>query len=97
MSNCIYIHWSLQPFSQDYDLASHTTHFVCVNFIHEWRDLQFTVDSEREIFEKLFLGKFITLRVFTRNLPRGNCRRSTFFGILMSGPKLELWVLPEIC
>ena len=33
-----YIHnWSLKPFSQDYDLASHTTHIVCVNFIHEWR------------------------------------------------------------
>ena len=31
-----YIHnWSLQPFSQDYDLASHTTYVVCVNFMHE--------------------------------------------------------------
>ena len=26
---------------------------VCVNFIHELRDLQFKVDSERQIFEKL--------------------------------------------
>ena len=39
--------WSLQP-SQDYDLASHNTHVVCVNFILEWRDLQFNVDSEGE-------------------------------------------------
>ena len=31
-----YIHnWPLQPFSQDYGLVSHTTHVVCVNFIHE--------------------------------------------------------------
>ena len=28
-----YIHnWSLQPFSQDYDLVSHATYVVCVNF-----------------------------------------------------------------
>ena len=30
---------SLQPFSQDYDLASHTTYVVCVHFRHEWCDL----------------------------------------------------------
>ena len=47
------------PFSQDYGLASHTTHVVSVNFIREWRDLQFNVDSERQIFEKLFHGRFI--------------------------------------
>ena len=35
------------PHSQDYDLVSHTTYVVCVHFIHEWRDLQFKVDSER--------------------------------------------------
>ena len=32
------------------DLVSHTTYVVCVNFIHKWRDLQFKVDSERQIF-----------------------------------------------
>ena len=47
-----YIHnWFLLTFSQDYDIGSHTTYIVCVN---EWRDLQFKVDSERQIFEKLF-------------------------------------------
>ena len=35
------------------DLVSHTTYVVCVNF------LQFNVDSERKIFEKLFHGSFI--------------------------------------
>ena len=50
-----YIHnWSLQPFSQDYGLASYTTHVVFVNFMCEWRDLQLYVDSERQNFEKLF-------------------------------------------
>ena len=42
-----YIHnWPFPPFSQDYGLVSHTAHVVCVNFIHEWWDLQFNVDSE---------------------------------------------------
>ena len=27
--------WSLQPISQDYDLASRTTYVVCINFIHK--------------------------------------------------------------
>ena len=44
-----YIHnWSLQPFSQDYELVSYTTYVVCVNFIHKWRDLQFKVDFDRQ-------------------------------------------------
>ena len=51
--------WSLQPFSQYYDLASHTNYVVCVNFIHKWRDLQFEVDSERQIF-----GNFICSHCF---------------------------------
>ena len=60
-----YIHnWPLQPFSQDYGLASHTTHVLCVNFICEWRDLQFNVDSERQSFEKLFHGRFIYSQSF---------------------------------
>ena len=60
-----YIHnWALQPFSQDYGLASNTTHIVCVNFMREWRDLQFNVDSELQIFEKLFHGNFIYSQSF---------------------------------
>ena len=46
-SNTYVYNWSLQPFSQDFDLASRTTYVVCVNLIHEWRDLQFNVDSKR--------------------------------------------------
>ena len=49
-----YVHnWPLQSFSQDYGLGSHTTHIVCVNFIREWRDLQFNS------FEEIFHGSFI--------------------------------------
>ena len=41
------------------ELVSHTTYVVCVNFIHKWRDLQFKVDSERQIFEKHFTVIFL--------------------------------------
>ena len=76
-----YIHnWPLQPFSQDYGLVSHTTHVVCVNFIRKCgKVLQFNVDPELQIFEKLFHGRFIfTLRVFPRNLLRESRRRNIF-------------------
>ena len=29
--------WSLKTYSQPYNLASHTTYVVYVNFMHEWR------------------------------------------------------------
>ena len=51
--------WPLQPFSQDYSLASHTR-VVCVNFIHEWLDPHFNDDSERQMFKEL--------RIVARNL-----------------------------
>ena len=66
--------WSLQPFSQDYNLASHTTCVVCINCIHEWRHLQLEVDSE----EKLFMALLFSLRVFARNMLKKSCRRNIF-------------------
>ena len=57
-----YIHnWSQQFFRQDYYLVSHVTYVVCINSIHDWRDLQFKVDYERQIFEKLFMAILVTL------------------------------------
>ena len=54
-----YIHnWPLQSFSQDYSLASHSTHIRCVNFINKRWVLQFYVAAERQIFEKLFHVSF---------------------------------------
>ena len=59
------------------DLVSHTTYVVCVNFIHKWRALQFKVDSERQIYWETFHGNFyLTLRIFARNLLRGNRRKN---------------------
>ena len=93
-----YIHnWSLQPFSHDYDLVSHTTYVVCVSFIHEWRDLQFLkspkTDSERQIFEKLFMVILFTLRVLARNLLGESRPRNIFifsFWCLTWGLKTDL-------
>ena len=55
--------------------------------IHERCDLQLKVDSERQIFLRNFSWQFLfTLRVFARNLLRGNRRRNIFFSyfVLMS-------------
>ena len=58
--------------SSDYNLASPTTHVLCINFIREWRDLQFNVNSEGQIFLQLF---------FYSKLLRGNHRRKYFFHV----------------
>ena len=50
---------SLQPFSQNYALASHTIYVVCVNFMHEWRNLKFEVDFKRQSFGQNFQCNFI--------------------------------------
>ena len=58
-----YIHnWSLQSYSQE--VVSHETYVVCVNFIHKRRDLQFKVDSERQIFWETFHGNSICSQSF---------------------------------
>ena len=76
-----YIIGHYNPSVRIIDLVSHTTYVVCVNFIHMWWDLQFKDDSEHQIiffFEKLFMAILFTLRVFARNLLRGNRRRNNF-------------------
>ena len=52
------------PISLDYGLASHTTYVVCVNFIHEWQDLQF---------------KFITMRHKQKKGESSKQRKHTTF------------------
>ena len=62
-------------FSRIIDLVSHTTYVVCVNV----NFIQFKVDPERQLFWETFHSRFLfTLRVFARNLLRGNRRRNTF-------------------
>ena len=45
---------------QNYDLASHTTYFVCVNVIH----YIFKVDSERQISKYRLHGNIIYIQSF---------------------------------
>ena len=59
-----YIIGHYNPSVRIIDLVSHTTYVVCVNFIHKWRDLQFKVDSERQIFWETFYGNFIYSQEF---------------------------------
>ena len=48
--------YKFEPFSQDYDLAFHTTYAVCVHFIHQGRDIQFKVQTTD--FLETFRGNF---------------------------------------
>ena len=45
-----YIIGHYNPSVRIIDLVSHTFYVVYVNYIHKWRDLQFKVVSERQIF-----------------------------------------------
>ena len=82
----LYIHtyficnWSLQPFSQDYDLPSHTIYVVCVNFIHKWRDLQLEVDFEPHILES-FSWQFNILSEFLSEICWEEAAKEIFFHI----------------
>ena len=59
-----YIIGHYNPSVRIIDLVSHTTYVVSVNFIHKWRDLQFKVDSERQMFWETFHGNFYLISEF---------------------------------
>ena len=62
------------------DLVSHTTYVVCVNFYTQVAgptSLESTPNDR--FFEKLFMAVLFTLRIFARNLLRGNRRRNICF------------------
>ena len=48
-----------------------------IYFIYTWRDLRFKVDSERQIFLRIFSWQFSYSQSFARNLLRENHRRNT--------------------
>ena len=50
---------NMQPLMQNYDLQSHTTSIVCVNFIHKWRDLQFEVDFQLQFLKNFSLQFYL--------------------------------------
>ena len=80
----VYIHnWSLETFSQDYDLVSHTTYVVCNNFIRERQDLQFNVDSGRQIFH----GKFIYSQSFCHKSAENKSPKIYLYNTLSTRPR----------
>ena len=71
---------SLQPFRQDYVLASNTIYVVCVNYILECRDLQFKVTSKRRFFSETFLENFLfTFRGFCQKIVERKSPQKYFF------------------
>ena len=46
-------------YNPSFMITSHTVDVVCFNFIREWWDVQFNVNSERLIFEKVFHPDFL--------------------------------------
>ena len=74
-----YIHnWSLQPFSLDY-WPSFSHHLCCVLILYKsGGTYSLKSTSNDRFFKKLFMVILFTLRVFDRNLLRGNRRRNTF-------------------
>ena len=64
--------------------ASHIAHVVCVNFTRKARDLT-SIPNDR--FFKIIAGLF-TVRVFARNLLRGNRQRNIFFSYFVLMPEL---------
>ena len=67
-----YIHnWPIQPFNQDYNLASHTTYVVYANFMSSRQ-------TERQIFGKLSMAILFTFGVFVRNLQREEITEEIF-------------------
>ena len=65
LNTCIH-NWPLQPFSQDYDLASDTIHVACVNFIRGCRDLQ---QQFKSTSNSRFLRNFFMAGLFTEFSP----------------------------
>ena len=51
-NTCIVGHYN--PSVRIIDLASHATCVVCISFIHKRPDVQFKVDTKRQIFLRIF-------------------------------------------
>ena len=74
------------------NLVSHTNYVLCVNFIHKWRDLQFKVDSERQIFWETFHGNFISSQDYCqKSAERKSPKKYFSYFVLMSGLGPEPW------
>ena len=74
-----YIIGPYNPSVRIIDLVSHTTYVVCVNFLYiSGGTYSLKSSPNGRFFEKLFIVILFTLRVYARNLLRGNRRRDIF-------------------
>ena len=85
--------WLLQPLSQDYNVAYHTTHGLGINFMHEWRDLQFKSDSAewQIILKSFFMAILFTLRVHKPESQKTADSKSPKEILLLSKILFEIW------
>ena len=56
--------WSLQPFSKDYDLATHITYVLYANFIREWLILYSLTSTPNDSFLRNFCILFFYSQSF---------------------------------
>ena len=82
---CIVIVWLftlytyiIRHYNPSVSLASHTTQVVCVNFISEWRDLEFRLRTT-DFWETYSWQVYLFSEFLAENLLRGNCRRNVLF------------------
>ena len=61
--SAIYLIVHYIAFSQDYNLTSHSTQIVCVNFIHEWRNY-ISMSIRAAVFCENFHDNFIYFCLF---------------------------------
>ena len=78
---------SFLPFSQDYGPISPIPLMLCVNFIHKWRDLQFKVESEWQIYLRTFSWQFYLLSEFLLEV----CWREVVQEIFLSYFCFNVW------
>ena len=60
--------WQLQPFYQDYELASHIAYVVSANCICKWRSYSLTSTSNYKFLRNILMASLLTLRVFAEEI-----------------------------
>ena len=97
-----YINGSYNPSVRIIDLVSHTNYVVCVTFIHKWRDLQFKVDSELQVFWETFHGNIIYSQTICqksveRKLSQVLINFYFYFTYIINDLLLCFWCTPMLC
>ena len=77
--------YSLKWNLNDRFLRSFSRQFLFTLCVHEWLDLQFKVDSGRQIFEKLFKANLFTLGFCQKTAERKSPKKYFLYFVLMCG------------